>query len=72
MGTMRWFIDTMGGLCVLLVLAARSGFRLRGPYWRWRAETAFGPDRAKWPPTRQRLAATLAYGRWVYRMKRGR
>ncbi|MBT8484695.1 MAG: hypothetical protein HKO59_05170 [Phycisphaerales bacterium] len=67
---MRWLVETAGGLLELVRLGGRSGFRLRGPYWRWRLETAFGSDRSAWPPRRQRLAAMLEYARWVYRMRR--
>jgi len=69
---MRRFIDTIGGLWELALLAGRTRFRLSGPYWRWRMETAFGSDQAHQPPRRQRLMAMLEYGQWVYRMKRGR
>lgn len=65
-------MDTIGGLWELFLLAARSGFRLRGAYWRWRAETAFGSRPQELPSRRERLRAILSYGRWVYRMKRGR
>jgi hypothetical protein len=68
----RRVIDTIGGLWELLLLAARSRFRLSGPYWRWRGETAFGGDPARRPGRRERLGQVLAYGRWVYRMKRER
>jgi hypothetical protein len=68
---MRRTIETIGGMCALFMLAARSGFRLRSSaYWRWRDETAFGHDPSKRPPLLERLRATLEYGRWVYRMKR--
>jgi hypothetical protein len=69
---MRWLIDTLGGLYELAVLGFRTGFRLSGPYWRWRRETAFGADASRRPPWRQQIAAILEYGRWVYRMKRHR
>lgn len=68
---MRRIQETIGGLWELACLAAASRFRLRGPYWRWRAETAFGGGSAP-PPLGRRLRAILDYGRWVYRMKRGR
>ena len=68
----RAVADTLGGLWQLLMLAGRSGFRTRGPYWRWRYETAFGSDPALLPPRAARLRAILAYGCWVHRMKRGR
>ena len=67
---MRRLVEMVGGVWQLARLAAASRFRLRGPYWRWRYETAFGGDPAARPPRRQRLGAVLAYGRWVYRMKR--
>jgi len=70
---MQRAMETLGGLWALFVLGLRSGFRLRSsPYWRWRMETAFGTDRARWPTRRERVAAMLEYGRWVYRMKRRR
>jgi hypothetical protein len=69
---MRRLIDTIGGLWELLLLASTTRFRLRGEYWRWRYETAFGRDPAKMPTRWQRLRAILDYGRWAYRIKRGR
>jgi hypothetical protein len=69
---MRRLVDTIGGMWELLLLGARSGFRFRGPYWQWRHETAFGNDPAAVPPRGDRLRQVLAYGRWIYRMKRGR
>jgi hypothetical protein len=65
-------IDTLGGLWELLLLGVKTRFRLRGPYWRWRYETAFGTDASRMPTPRQRRRAMLAYGIWVYRIKRGR
>jgi hypothetical protein len=69
---MRALFDTLGGLWELMLMALRTRFRMAGPYWRWRMETAFGADPRRRPPRRQRLRAVLDYGRWVYRMKRGR
>ena len=70
---MQRFTDTVGGLWELLLLAARAGFRMNGPYWQWRRETAFGPpEAARRFGFLARVRATLEYGRWVYRMKRGR
>ena len=69
---MRWMIETIGGLWELLRLAFKTRFRLRGKYWRWRFETAFGNDPSRMPPRRERLRAMLEYGRWVYRMRRVR
>jgi hypothetical protein len=64
--------DTLGGLWELLVLVVRSRFRLRGPYWRWRHETAFGARTTARPTRWRQLSAMLGYGRWVHQMKRGR
>ncbi len=69
---MRGLIDTIGGLWELVRLAVISRGRIRGRYWRWRAETAFGADLDGRPASRERLRAMLDYGRWVYRTKRGR
>jgi hypothetical protein len=65
-------INTLGGIWELFLLAAGSGFRMRGRYWRWRHETAFGRDDGVRPGRWQRVRAMLDYGRWVHRMKRGR
>lgn len=67
---MRLFIDTLGGIGEIIRLGLRSGMRLRSPYWRWRVETAFGSDPTCRPGLFARMKAMLAYGRWVYRMKR--
>ncbi len=67
---MRNIAETLVGLWELGWLGVKTRFRLRGAYWRWRQETAFGCDPALHPPRSQRLRAILAYGRWVYRMKR--
>ena len=68
---MRWLAETLGGLWELALLALRSRFRFRGPYLRWRYETAFGSEPARRPSRVRRLRAMLAYGRWVHVMKRG-
>ena len=65
---MRHVMETIGGLWALTGLAFKTHFRLRGPYWRWRYETAFGHEPNKYTTRRQRLGAMLDYGRWVYRM----
>ena len=62
----------LGGLYELARLGVLTRFRFGGPYWQWRMETAFGSDPAMRPPLSERLHAALAYGRWIYRMKRGR
>ena len=67
----RRMIDTLGGLWELLLLGCKTRFQMRGPYWRWRYETAFGTDPARMPSRRERWRAILHYGVWVYRTKRG-
>ena len=58
----------LGGFYELARLALITGLRLRGPYWRWRLHTAFGRG---YPPSRAALIrGVLAYGRWMYRMRR--
>jgi hypothetical protein len=62
-------LENIGALCELARLAALSGFRFRGRYWRWRMHTAFGRG---YPASRTELIrGVLAYGRWVRRMRRG-
>lgn len=60
----------MGGLWALAMLMVKTRGRVRGPYWRWRYETAFGTDPAKMPARGQRWRAVLDYGRWLHRMRR--
>lgn len=65
---MQRAIDHLGGVYELVRLALVSGLRLRGPYWQWRVHTAFGRGM---PGTRGELVrSVLAYGRWVYRLRR--
>ncbi len=67
---LQGLIDSLGGLWELARLAAMSRFRFGGPYWEWRLHTAFGKG---YPSSRVEMArAVLAYGRWMYRMRRGR
>ncbi len=70
MGAVRRALETIGGLWELLWLLIRSRFRLSSPYWQWRMETAFGTDPSTMPSRSQRFRQVIAYGRWVYRMKR--
>ena len=53
----------------LFLLGLATRFRLRGRYWSWRNETAFGADRAAWPSAAERRRAALEYGAWVGRMR---
>lgn len=56
-----------GAVLALLSLGWATRFRLRGAYWSWRMETAFGRGR---PTRRAMIAATLDYGDWARRMRR--
>ncbi|MBL9141997.1 MAG: hypothetical protein JNK53_09045 [Phycisphaerae bacterium] len=53
----------------LFLLACKTGFKLNGPYWRWRRETVFGTDPAKMPSAAERRKAVLEYGAWVGHMR---
>ncbi len=56
------------GVCELARLAWVTRFRLRGRYWRWRTETAFGRGM---PASRGELVRrTLAYARWARSIRR--
>jgi hypothetical protein len=66
----RTGLETVGGLYELARLAVLSGLRFRGRYWSWRTHTAFGRG---YPASRAELVrGVLAYGRWMWRMRRGR
>jgi hypothetical protein len=67
----RGVLETIFGLWELLRLAVRSRGRLASPYWRWRAETAFGTDPATRPGWAARARQVIRYGCWVHRMRRG-
>ncbi|MEE4301037.1 MAG: hypothetical protein V2J24_16470 [Pseudomonadales bacterium] len=61
--------ETILGIWAMARLAWLTRLRFGGPYWQWRLETAFGSDRRRWPPRRQRLAALIEYARWAGRMR---
>jgi len=63
-------LDDACAMWHLLRLLASVRFRLGGAYLRWRRETAFGHDPARWPTRAERQRAILSYGAWVGRMKR--
>lgn len=64
----RAWTETAGGLVLLARLGLVTRFRLRGAYWRWRTDTAFGRG---WPTGRwARLHAIIDYTRWLWRMHR--
>ncbi len=67
---MHRLVQTIGGLWELLLLAARSRFRMRSRYWNWRRETAFGGGAGDRPTPAEVRRAVIDYGRWVFRMKR--
>jgi hypothetical protein len=54
----------------LFHLGFATRFRVRGAYWSWRKDTAFGNDPAKWPSAAERRHAMLDYARWAWRMRR--
>lgn len=62
-------IDWIGGLYELARLALITRGRFGGAYWQWRLHTAFGRG---YPSRGETIRSVLAYGRWVYRMRRGR
>lgn len=62
--------EYVGAIWELFRLGLMTGFRFRGPYWRWRLHTAFGRG---YPASRvETLKSVFDYGRWVYRMRRMR
>ncbi|PHQ81201.1 MAG: hypothetical protein COB69_04615 [Phycisphaera sp.] len=68
---MRWvgqLIETIAGCWQLLRLLILSRFRLKGRYWVWRNETAFGTGK----PTQrsETIKAALDYGRWMARIRK--
>ncbi len=62
--------QTVDALWQLARLAVLSRFQLRGAYWKWRADTAFGTDLKRMPSRAARLKAVLEYGAWVGQMRR--
>lgn len=70
MNSIRAAAETVGGCYELARLAVISGFRFRGRYWTWRLHTAFGRGV---PASKGELVrSVLAYGRWMWRTRRGR
>lgn len=67
---MRMLVVLFDGLWQLLRLAVLTRGRLRGRYWHWRQETAFGTDPSRMPSLPQRMAAVIRFGHWVGRMRR--
>ena len=53
-------------------LAIATRFRLRGSYWRWRHETAFGTDPHRHPGRAEAIRLAIHYAAWTTRMRRMR
>lgn len=70
MQRMRTLVVLVDGLWQLLRLTVITRGRVRGRYWRWRQETAFGTDPSRMPSVSQRVAAVIRFGHWVGRMRR--
>ncbi|MEM1185968.1 MAG: hypothetical protein AAGI53_13335 [Planctomycetota bacterium] len=66
---MTTLVDTIVGFIAIALLAARTGFRTSGsrihPYWRWRKDTAEGPEAQA-----DRWEKLVEYARWIGRMRR--
>ncbi len=67
-GLKRLF-ETVLGLWALFVLLCHSRFRLRGQYWQWRWQTAFGRGE---PAFFEKAVSLLDYARWMHQMRRHR
>lgn len=57
------------GLLGLTSLGFATRFRLRGPYWQWRMQTAF-PDGAPGAGRWEAVRLALEYGAWAWRCRR--
>ncbi len=67
---MRAVLHTLDAVWQLTRLALVTRGKLRGRYWHWRFETAFGSDPSRRPPWMERVKAMLRFGHWVGRMRR--
>ncbi len=63
-------LDTICAIYELARLAIITRFRLKGPYWSWRIETAFG--RGLPESKLELLKSLLHYGAWCRRIRRSR
>ena len=61
---------TLDALWQLARLAVLSKMKLRGAYWKWRRDTAFGTNASTMPSRAARFKAILEYGAWVGQMRR--
>lgn len=50
-------------------MAIVARFRLRGPYYTWRWQTAFGRGT---PPRAELLRGLVEFGAWAHRVRTGR
>jgi hypothetical protein len=67
---MRRALHTLDAIWQLARLAVVTRGRLRGRYWHWRFETAFGTDATRMPSRWRRMQAMLRFGHWVGQMRR--
>lgn len=65
---MTKLLTAIAALGQLARLFAQSRGRLRGKYWTWRRDTAFG--RGMPASRRETIKATLDYGRWIARVRK--
>jgi len=66
---LEWIRRRVIAAFAALRLGLATGFRVRGKYWRWRLETAFGNDPARMPGARERREAMIDYLVWTHRMR---
>lgn len=64
-----WLRRRLVAALAALRLGLATGFRMRGAYWRWRLETAFGTDPDRMPDARARREAMVDYLVWTHRMR---
>ena len=64
------FLDRIGAAWSLFRLGWQSRFRMRGAYWTWRNETAFGNGSLPQPTPAEKRRAMWHYAAWVWRMRR--
>ncbi|MFK7884404.1 MAG: hypothetical protein AB8F26_09525 [Phycisphaerales bacterium] len=57
------------GLWGLFLLGMATRFRLRGPYWAWRTQTAF-PNGSPAGGRAELVRLALEYGAWSWRTRR--
>lgn len=69
MGDMGLLRDLPLAAYELLRMALVARFRLRGAYYTWRWQTAFGRGV---PPRGELLRGLIEYGAWAFRVRTGR